>query len=55
MMKNEARPFDAYDGGAKVLNAVTEVFKHGGSAEAALDAGRRALSDLRQPVPEPPK
>jgi hypothetical protein len=50
----QSRPFDAWDGGAKVLGAIREVLKYGGSIERALDAGQRALDDLRPKSPSPP-
>jgi hypothetical protein len=43
----EDRPFDAFDGGAKVLCAIKEVLRYGGSVERAVKAGERALSDSR--------
>lgn len=45
--ENKARPLDAYEGGAKVLAAISEVLKLGGSPESALKAGKAALLDLR--------
>jgi hypothetical protein len=50
--QNQAVPYGAYEGGAKVLSAVAEVLNRGGSAEKALAAGRAALSDLQPRVAE---
>jgi hypothetical protein len=44
---NESRPFNAYEGGAKVLGAINEVLSHGGSVGKALQCGENALRDLR--------
>jgi CxxC motif-containing protein (DUF1111 family) len=49
--KNEARPFTAHDGGARVLGAIEEVLKHGGSTEKALEHGKAALRDLLPKAP----
>jgi len=46
-------PFGAYEGGAKVLNAIREVINGGGSIDRALKAGNDALMDLRPRLPDP--
>lgn len=54
MTENEPKPLTAYDGGRKVLNAISEVLNAGGSAERAMKAGRAALDDLRPSVADLP-
>lgn len=51
MTENEPRPFDAYDGGAKVMAAIREVLDNGGSVERALANGEAALRDLQEKAP----
>jgi hypothetical protein len=46
-MAPHSRPFDAYDGGCKVLGAIKEVLDCGGPIETAIKHGEAALSDLR--------
>lgn len=48
----QVRPFDAYEGGAKVLAAIKEVLRYNGPLEKAIDAGERALLDLRRTLAE---
>jgi hypothetical protein len=50
---NVSHPFDAFDGGAKVLAAVKEVIRYGGPVEKAIRNGEAALSDLRGSTPPP--
>lgn len=47
---NVDRPFDAYGGGARVLNAIQEVLDCGGPWEDALARAKSALLDLRPSV-----
>lgn len=48
------QPFNAFEGGAKVLAAIKEVLDCGGPIEVALKHGEAALLDLRERLPEPP-
>ncbi|MEA3053510.1 MAG: hypothetical protein QOG72_2413 [Sphingomonadales bacterium] len=48
----QSRPYNAWDGSAKVYGAIAEVLNHGGTPERALANGRAALDDLRTTVDE---